>query len=50
MALGICPACDRLVTIRPGAQKWGSRERRWLAAEHEDDQGKRCTGAGKDVG
>lgn len=42
MALGICPTCDRLVTIVPGAQRWGSREREWRTVEHENDKGERC--------
>lgn len=42
MALGYCPTCDRLVTITPGTQKWGTREREWRTVEHERDDGKRC--------
>jgi hypothetical protein len=42
VALGICPTCDKLVTILPGVQKWGTREREWRTAEHENQEGVRC--------
>jgi hypothetical protein len=42
MALGWCPACDKLVAIRPGPQKWGSREREWHTVDHDTPEGKRC--------
>lgn len=44
MALGYCKTCDKLVSIRPGPYRWGSRERYWLPVEHEDADGKRCPG------
>lgn len=34
MALGYCPKCDKLVPIKPGPQKWGSREREWIVQPH----------------
>ncbi len=33
--LGYCMICDRLTTIRPGSQKWGSRERRYYPVSHD---------------
>jgi hypothetical protein len=42
VALGYCPACDKLVPITPGPQRWGSREREWRTAEHETPEGVRC--------
>jgi hypothetical protein len=34
MALGYCTYCDTLRNIRPGAQKWGSRECAWYPTAH----------------
>lgn len=34
MALGYCMSCDTLRTIRPGPQKWGSRECEWFPVQH----------------
>lgn len=34
MALGWCMECDTLRTIRPGEQKWGSREVNWYPVPH----------------
>ena len=34
MALGYCMVCDTLWTIRPGPQKWGSRECDWFPQPH----------------
>ncbi len=42
MAMGICPQCEKLVHIRPGPQKWGSSERRWLTVPHETPEGVLC--------
>lgn len=44
MALGYCDVCDRLVSIRPGPQKWGSRERQWFPIPHDNQEGKLCPG------
>lgn len=46
MAMGYCAVCDRLVFIKPGPQKWGSRERTWYPVEHED-KGVPCPGTKK---
>jgi hypothetical protein len=42
MALGICPTCDKIVTILPGTQKWGTREREWRTITHDTPEGVRC--------
>ena len=42
MALGYCKVCDKLTPIRPGEQKWGSRERLWYPVAHEGPDGKPC--------
>jgi hypothetical protein len=34
MALGYCMYCETLRTIRPGPQKWGSRECDWYPTTH----------------
>lgn len=44
MALGICASCEKLVAIRPGPQRWGTRERTWYPIPHEDSDGKPCKG------
>ena len=44
MALGYCKLCDKLVTIRPGSPKWGSRERQWLPIFHDTPDGQPCAG------
>lgn len=33
--LGYCMSCETLRSIRPGPQKWGSRERRWFPIPHD---------------
>lgn len=42
MALGWCGVCDTLRSIRPGAQKWGSRERDWYPVPHEIPVHQKC--------
>lgn len=42
--MGYCAVCDRLVAIRPGPQKWGTRERQWFPVEHAAPSGERCPG------
>jgi hypothetical protein len=42
MALGYCPSCDKLVSIVPGPQKWGTREREWRTVDHNTPAGVRC--------
>lgn len=39
MALGYCPKCDKLVSIRPGPQRWGSRECPWYPVQHDGCDG-----------
>lgn len=43
MALGYCMTCDKLVPIRAGEQKWGSRECEWYPITHDAPDGKPCT-------
>lgn len=35
MALGYCMICNTLRSIKPGAQKWGSRECEWFPIRHD---------------
>lgn len=35
MPLGYCPACDKLVAIRKGPPRWGSRECDWYPVTHD---------------
>ena len=42
MALGICMECQRLTAIRPGSQKWGSRECDWFPVDHPEPLHKTC--------
>ena len=49
MALGYCPVCEKLVPIRQGPQKWGSRERAWYPHEHNAPDGGRCDGYKKEI-
>lgn len=42
MALGYCVTCEKLCTITPGAQKWGSREREWYPVTHWVDYHTTC--------
>lgn len=49
MAMGWCKTCDRLVFIKPGPQKWGSRERRWFPVDHDDEKGQPCPGTKRDL-
>lgn len=44
MALGYCKLCERLVPIKPGPQKWGSRERQWFPVDHDGPDGQPCPG------
>jgi hypothetical protein len=37
VALGYCMVCETLRSIRPGPQKWGSRERAWYPNTHHID-------------
>lgn len=48
MALGYCLSCAKLVAIKPGPQKYGSRERYWCPVEHDAD-GKPCAGAKRGI-
>lgn len=34
MPLGWCMLCDKIVAIKPGSQKWGSRECAWFPIPH----------------
>jgi hypothetical protein len=43
MVLGYCMICDKLVPLRRGPQKWGSRERAWFPIDHA---GRRAPGTG----
>jgi len=50
MALGYCKLCDKLVSIRKGPQKWGSRECLWYPVPHEDPHtGKPCDGVKRGI-
>ena len=42
MALGYCRACEKLVPIKPGPYKLGSRERYWYPHPHDTPEGKPC--------
>lgn len=42
MALGYCMECTKLVSIRPGPQKWGSRECAWFPIAHDKPEGGQC--------
>lgn len=44
MALGYCRVCDKLLSIRPGGQKWGSREVNWYPTSHWVNVHKGCDG------
>jgi hypothetical protein len=48
--LGYCMVCQRLVPIRPVAQRWGSREREWAPFPHDDpDKPGMCVGTNKTI-
>lgn len=47
--LAYCLVCDRLVNVTPGPYKWGTRERKWLPIDHDDQSGKRCPGANRGI-
>ena len=49
MALGYCKVCDKLVPIKPGPQKWGTRERTWYPVAHDGEDGKLCKGDKKSL-
>lgn len=42
MALGYCMKCEKLVAIRPGSQKWGSRQVAWYPIAHDRPDGAPC--------
>lgn len=47
--LAYCLACDKLVPVRPGEYKLGSRERRYYPLEHDAPDGKRCEGTKRGI-
>jgi hypothetical protein len=47
--LGYCLVCEKLVPIRPGPFRWGSRERYWLPVAHEKPDGGNCPGDKKGI-
>lgn len=49
MALGYCHGCERLVPIKPGPQKWGSRECAWRPLPHDHPDGGSCDGAKREL-
>jgi len=49
MALGYCRMCERLVAIKPGPHKPGSRERWWFPWPHDDQDGRPCPGSKRGI-
>lgn len=49
MALGYCPVCLLLKTIRKGPLKYPGQREAWYMAEHEDENNERCKGVGRNV-
>lgn len=49
MALGYCMICEQLKAIRPGSQRWGSRQVDWYPVLHDGLDGKRCPGDEKAI-
>lgn len=50
MVLGYCMTCAKLVPIRKGGQKWGSRQAAWFPQEHENPTtGARCDGTKREI-
>lgn len=47
--LGYCMDCHKLVSIRKGAQRWGSREHDYYPITHDTLDGARCTGDKKAI-
>jgi len=44
---GYSMTCDRLVPIRPVAQKWGSKVCDWAPLPHDSPHGGQCLGTNK---
>jgi hypothetical protein len=51
VALGYCMVedCQKLVSIKPGPQKWGSRECAWFPIRHDKPSGAPCDGHKKEI-
>ncbi len=50
MPLGYCKVCDKLVPLKVGPQKPGSRERYWYPYPHEKPEvGTPCPGEKKGI-